>query len=93
MTNSFSSLDLRGSVTVLSLDFLSFLLFHKGQRTQKIRQSTIYYTGLLGRWDKRIVGQEFDVPSTIFFIIFIDLGHSKLFAFIFVFLKKNKQID
>ena len=24
----------------------------------KIRQSTIYYAGLLGRWDKRIVNQE-----------------------------------
>ena len=29
----------------------------------KIRQSTIYYTGLLGQWDKRIVNQESDVPS------------------------------
>ena len=32
----------------------------------KIRQSTIYYAGLLGRWDKRIVDQESDVPSVIF---------------------------
>ena len=50
----------------------------------KIRQSTIYYAGLLGRWDKRIVDQESDVPSIIFFILIIDLGHSKLFIFIFV---------
>ena len=52
----------------------------------KIRQSTIYYAGLLGQWDKRIVDQESDVPSIIFFILFIDLGHSKLFIFIFVIL-------
>ena len=30
----------------------------------KIGQSTIYYAGLLGRWDKGIVDQESDVPST-----------------------------
>ena len=39
----------------------------------KIRQSTVYYAVLLGRWDKRIVDQESDVPSIIFFILFIDL--------------------
>ena len=55
----------------------------------KIRQSTIYYSVLLGRWDKRIDNQESDVPSIIFFILFRDLGHSKLFIFIFVFFKKN----
>ena len=32
----------------------------------EIRQSTIYYAGLLGRWDKRIVDQESDVPNIIF---------------------------
>ena len=32
----------------------------------KIRQSTIYYAGLLGRWDKQIVNQESDVQSSIF---------------------------
>ena len=32
----------------------------------KIRQSTIYYAGLLGRWNKWIVDQESDVPSIIF---------------------------
>jgi hypothetical protein len=50
----------------------------------EIRQSTIYYAGLLGRWDKRIVEQECDVPSIISLILFIDLGHSKLFIFISV---------
>ena len=35
--------------------------------------------------DKRIVDQASDVPSIIFFRLFIDLGHSKLFTFIFVF--------
>ena len=52
----------------------------------EICQSTIYYAGLLGRWDKRIVDQESDVPSIIFLILFIDLGHSKLFIIIFVIL-------
>ena len=48
-----------------------------------------YYAGLLGRWDKQIVHQESDVPSTIFFyIFFIDIGHSKLFIIIFVILQK-----
>ena len=32
----------------------------------RYRQSTIYYFGLLGRWDKQIVDQESDVPSIIF---------------------------
>ena len=36
----------------------------------KIRQSTIYHTGLLGRWDKRIVDQESDVPSIIFYTFY-----------------------
>ena len=52
----------------------------------RIRQSTIYYAWLLGQWDKRIVDQESDVPSIIFFILFIDLAHLKLFIFIFVIL-------
>ena len=40
-----------------------------------------------------IVDQASDVPSIIFFRLFIDLGHSKLFTFIFVFFRKNKQIE
>ena len=35
--------------------------------TPYIRQSTIKYAGLLGRWDKRLVDQGSDVPSVIFF--------------------------
>ena len=61
--------------------------------TSEIRQSTIYYAGLLGRWDKRIIDQESDVPSIIFSIILIDLGHSKLFIFIFVILLKNIKMN
>ena len=41
---------------------------------REIRQSTIYYDGLLGRWDKRIVDQESDVPSIIFFYTFYRLN-------------------
>ena len=48
----------------------------------KIRQSTIYYAGSLGRWDKWIVDQASDVPSIIFFKFLIDSGHSKLFIFV-----------
>ena len=53
-------------------------------------QSTIYYTGLPGRWDKRIVDQESDVPSIIFFILFT----LKMLNFYFCnFIKKNKKIN
>ena len=61
--------------------------------SSEIRQSTLCYAGLLGGWDKRIVNQESDVSSIIFFILFLDLGNSKLFIFIFVILFKNKQIN
>ena len=37
----------------------------------KIHQSTIYYAGLLGRWDKGIVDQASDGPSIIFLLFFI----------------------
>ena len=60
--------------------------FRGWEASFEIHQSTIYYAGLLGRWDKRIVDQESDVPNIIFFILFIDLGHSKLFIFISVIL-------
>ena len=59
----------------------------------EIRQFTIYYAGWLGRWDKQIVDQESDVSSTIFSILFIDLGHSKLFVFTFVIFQENKKIN
>ena len=45
----------------------------------KIRQSTIYYTGLLGPWANRIVDQMSDVQVLLFFHYFLALGHSKLF--------------
>ena len=53
----------------------------------EIRQSTIYYGGLLGRWDKQIVDQESDVPSII---LSIDWGHSKLYFCNFI---RNKKIN
>ena len=62
------------------------MTFTKSVQFVKIRQSTIYYAGLCGRWDKRIVDQESDVRSIIFLILLIDLGHLKLFIFIFVIL-------
>ena len=37
----------------------------------EIRQSTIYYAGLLGQWDKPIVNQESDVPSIVLFLIYL----------------------
>ena len=46
----------------------------KGAKTQ-IRQFTIYYAGLLGRWSKPIVGQASD-----FFLSFLRLGHSFFFV-------------
>ena len=51
--------------------------------TVNLSQSTIYYAGLLGRWDKQIVDQESDVPCVILFILFIDLGtQNSLFLFL-----------
>ena len=34
----------------------------------EIRQSTIWYAGLLGRWEKGLVHQASDVPNIIFFM-------------------------
>ena len=51
----------------------------------KIRQFTIYYAGLLGRWDKRIVNQASDVPSIIFFHDFLQNSLQKFFQFIVIF--------
>ena len=47
--------------------------------TPEICQSTIYYAGLLGRWDKRIVDQASDVPSIIFFHDFLQNSLQKYF--------------
>ena len=59
-----------------------------GHAVKAISNQSIYniLRWLLGRWDKLIVDQESDVPNIIFFILFIDLGHSKLFMFFFVIL-------
>ena len=59
----------------------------------EIRQSKIN-----SRWVAGPIGQMNRQPSVwcskyIFFRLFISLGHSKLFTFIFVFFYKNKQID
>ena len=51
--------------------------------TSKIRQSTIYYDGLIGRWDTRIVDQESDVPSIIFVYTFYRLRALKILYFYF----------
>ena len=59
----------------------------------KIRHSTIYYAGLLGRWDKWIVDQVSDVPSFIFFYTFYRLRALKTFYFYFCNLKKNKKMN
>ena len=62
--------------------------------TLKIRQSTIYNAGLLGRWDKRSFDQESDVPIIIFFYTFYRLGALKTLYFYFCnFIKKNKKIN
>ena len=56
----------------------------------KIHQSTIYYAGLHGRWDKRIVDQESNVPSIISFYTFYRLRALKTLYFHFSnFIKKK----
>ena len=56
----------------------------------EIRQSTVYYAGLLGQWEKRSVDQEFDVPSIIFLDTFYRLGALKTLYFHFCnSIKKN----
>ena len=58
----------------------------------KIRQSTIFNPGLLGRLDKGIVDQESDVPSIIFFHTFYRLRALKTLYFIFCnFIKKIRK--
>ena len=59
----------------------------------KIRQSKINSSWVAGP-----IGQTNRRPSVwcskhYFLWLFIDLGHSKLFTFIFVFFKKNRKID
>ena len=69
-------------------DCYKVFLYQKAARP-KIRQSTIYYAGLLGRWDKRIVDQKSDVPSIILFFTFYRLSALKTLYFYFCnFMKK-----
>ena len=61
----------------------------------EIQQSSIYYAGLLGRWDKWLIDQASDVPSIIFFIISYRLRALKTLYFNFgeVFCKKLWKIN
>ena len=57
----------------------------------EIRQSTIYYAGMLRGWDKRFGDQESDVPSIIIFYTFYRLRVLKTLYFYFCnFMKRNK---
>ena len=58
----------------------------------EIRQSTMYYAGLLGRRDKRIIDQASDVPNIIFFHDFLQNSSQKSFQFIFLFFYKITKI-
>ena len=66
-------------VRASSVNYMEEIFFDQREKwniwpcTLEIRQSTIYYTGLLGRWDKRIVDQESNAPSIIFFYTFFRL--------------------
>ena len=61
----------------------------------QIRQSTTWYAGFLVRWNKWLADQASDVPRITFLEFLIDLGHSKLFVFIFVYvaIKYVKKIN
>ena len=59
--------------------------------TLKIRQSSIWYAGPLGWWDKRLIVQASDVPS-IFFHNFLQNSLQKSFQFIFSFFYKFTKI-
>ena len=60
----------------------------------RIRQSSIWYAGSLGRWDERLIDQASDVPSIIFFIISYRLRALKTLYFYFCkVLKKLKKIN
>ena len=62
-----------------------------GDRTE-IRQSTIHYAGLLGRWDKPIVDKE-SVFQVLFSYTFYRLRALKTCYFYFCnFINKNKKI-
>ena len=62
----------------------------------KILQSSIWYSGLLGWWDRSLIDQGSDVPSTYYFfhISWKILWKNHLnSSFIFLYLYKNKNTD
>ena len=66
---------------------------HEDEATRlEIRQSTIYYAGLLRQQDKRIVDQESDVPSIIFFYTFYRFRALKtLYSYFCNFIKEIRN--
>ena len=58
----------------------------------KIRQSEIYYDGLVARLDKRLIDQAFYVPSIFFFIISYRFKALKTLYFYFYKIIKKKKI-
>ena len=50
------------------LKLMKFKVLHQQER-EEIRQSKIYYDGLVARLDKRLIDQASDVPGIIFFLI------------------------
>ena len=72
------------------LEYYELEIIATGVRPE-IRQSTIYYAGLLGRWSIRIVDQASDVPSIICFMISCKIlckNPCNLFSYFFIQLQK-----
>jgi hypothetical protein len=82
---------LRGVTLHCTAELWQYWLWSLMFMDTKIGQSTIYYTGLLGRWDKRIVNQVSDDPSIIFFHDFLKNSLQKSFQFIFSFFIKLQK--
>ena len=65
-----------------------------GPSTQRIILKIDWFQfNMLGCWDEWLIDQASDVPSIFFFKSLIDLGHSKLFIFVFVKLQKNWKLN
>ena len=73
--------------------FHEFKTCWKMSLQSEIRQSSISYTGSLGRWDKWLIDQSSDVPSIIFFIISYRLRGIQNSLFLFFRVIKKKKID
>ena len=79
----------------LNLSERKYILYIQKQRDNdlhiclKIRQSTIWYAGLLGRWDKWLVDQASDVPSIFFFHNFLQNSFQRSFQFIYFYFYCN----